>query len=183
MIRNMMWLLAMLLVLGPFSSLSAGTYNPFASAMSAMADAMSDFANRSLRNQRQGPGGWRSSREDYDDLIILYRNMPGAPPRSPASKTQLLDGIWLGRYGEVIMIRDGFFRIYTYSYNHYEDGLIELRGPIMRIKGARTGNSKDYEYVHRNNRMVLRDGRKHLMPYKRLRLNNKSWAGSYRWGP
>ena len=182
MLRKNVLMLAMLLVFVPFHSLAAGTYNPLASAMSAMAEAMSEFANRSLRNQRQSPGGWRSNRDDYSDLLILYRNMPGAIPRTPASKTQLLDGIWLGRYGEVIMIRDGFFRIYTYSYNHYEDGLVELRGPIMRIKGARTGNSKDYEYVHRNNRMVLRDGRKRLMPYRRLRFD-QPWKGNFSWGP
>ncbi len=173
MIRTIPLLLAMLLTLIPIGRSQAASYNPFASAMSAMADVMRDYADHNIRDR----GLYNST--DTTDLFILYRNMPGAIPRSPMSKTQLLDGIWRGRYGEIIMIRDGFFRIYTYSYNHFEDGYLAVQGRLMQIKSARTGHIKSYEFAHRGDRLILRETKRKtlfrernnaLMLYKRINL-------------
>lgn len=169
------WLLAGSLALIPVAPVWAA-YNPFTSAMQAMADAMANYADRGKRenNWRQGAEGrgW-----DRADLFLLYRNMPGAPPRSPYSRTQIMDGIWQGRHGEVLMIKDSFFRVFTVSYNVYEDGALATQGPYLRILNPRTGETRDYEYAQRGERMILRDDEGNLLLYRRLELNSPPSGG------
>ena len=131
--------------------------------MQSMGDAMAKYAERRAWRNKWGAGG------DHSDLYILYRSLPGAPPRSPASKTQLLDGVWKGRWGEILMIRDGTCRLITNSYNLYEDGNIETRGAVMRIENLRTGDIREYTYAYKGKRMIMRDDQGNVLLYRRMK--------------
>jgi len=147
--------------------------NPFASAMRSMANAMSDYADRrswtgGVTPHNRGGSNW-GNREELTDLFILYSELPGVPPRSPGSKTKLLDGVWIGRYGEIFMIRDGYCRLITGSFNLYEDGYLETSAAVMRIENKRTGDIREYLYAYKGKRMVMKDQYGNTLLYRRLR--------------
>lgn len=166
-------MLAITLVMMPTGLVLADS-NPFASAMRSMANAMADYADRRSWNSGGNTGNWGSSswggnREELTDLFILYSELPGVPPRSPASKTKLLDGVWIGRYGEIFMIRDGYCRLITGSFNLYEDGYLETSAAVMRIENKRTGDVREYLYAYKGKRMVMKDKHGNTLLYRRLR--------------
>lgn len=171
-------LLLMLLLLAAHSGVMAAPNNAMVDAMQSMVDAMSDYVDdrrgrnpgfRELLNrgleQRYG--------EEYDDLTILYRNMPGAPPRSAASRTQLLDGIWTGRRGAILMIRDGLARIFAYSYAHFEDAEIYLNPPLLQIRNLNSGMMREFNYAYRGGKLALRGESGNILLYRRLEKDRR----------
>lgn len=163
----------LLLLLISFSSQAARPSSAMVDAMQAMVDSMSDYVeNRrgtgiglgELVDRRFGYG------DEYDDLLILFRDMPGAPPRSAASRTQLLDGVWMGRNRSVLMIRDGYLRAFAYSLAHFEDAEIYLDPPLLQIRNLDSGILKEFEFVYRGGKLAMRDEQGQILLYRRINL-------------
>lgn len=149
-------------------------------AMQAMVDAMANFVGAGRSDSGSGIG-WGDSlggfRQGTDsDLAILYRDMPGAEPRSSLSRTQLLDGIWQGRRGDILMIRDGNARLFGYNHAFFETAEISLQPTRLEIKNLGSGLVRSYDYAYRDGRLVLRDQEDNMLLYRRLNrfLRNKS---------
>jgi hypothetical protein len=153
--------------------LAAADYNPLQAAMAAMLGIMADMANKAVKKSVPKPKGGATSKGEPDDLRLLYRSMPGAAPRSEQSKTQLIDGVWLGQRGEYFMIRDGYFRLFVSGFSQFENGRIDLKGPMMRIKSGRTERIANYIYAYKDGRMILKGEGGDLLLYKRVPLEYK----------
>lgn len=183
-----------MLVLGltllPIDSIRADGRTAMVNAMQAMVDTMANFigADSGTLDGRPGPefgnpelsnrGLSRRLREDESDLALLYRDMPGAAPRSSLSKTQLLDGIWLGRQGDVLMIRDGNARLFGYNRAFYESADISLQPTRLEIKSLSSGLVRTYDYAYRDGRLALRDAADNILLYRRQnRFSWNRWLG------
>ncbi len=92
------------------------------------------------------------------------QSMP-PPPRGPAHP---LDGVWQGRSGEILMIRDGRFRIYV-TRDRYRQGRLRLKGDTLYMHDPQTRTTNRYEYATHKDRLVLRDAEDRLLLYRRLR--------------
>ena len=168
-------LLALLLCLLAFDSRAERPSSAMLDAMQAMVDSMSDYvADR--RGSGTGLGEMIDRRfgfgDEYEDLRILFRDMPGAPPRSSASRTQLLDGVWMGRNRSILMIRDGYLRAFAYSLAHFEDAEIYLDPPLLQIRNLDTGILREFEFVYRGGKLAMRDDNGQLLFYRRLNLDD-----------
>jgi len=90
----------------------------------------------------------------------------GQPPLGPTSAT--LDGNWRGQSGEVLVVRNGLFRIYL-DRDRYQEGRIELRGKDVLGMQSQDGSvTRRYEYAVHEGRLVLRDEAGNLLLYKRI---------------
>ncbi|MEO5343434.1 MAG: hypothetical protein H7842_08885 [Gammaproteobacteria bacterium SHHR-1] len=143
-------------------------------AMQAMVDSMSDYVE-SRRGSGIGLGELVDRRfgygDEYDDLRLLYRDMPGAPARSAASRTQLLDGIWMGRNRSILMIRDGYLRVFAYSLAHSQDAEIYLDPPLLQIRNLDSGILHEFEFVYRGGKLAMRGEQGQILLYRRLNLD------------
>jgi hypothetical protein len=165
--------LALLLCLLAFNSQAARPSSAMLDAMQAMVDSMSDYVE-SRRGSGIGLGELIDRRfgyaDEYDDLRLLFQDMPGAPPRTSASRTQLLDGVWMGANGSILMIRDGYLRAFAYSLAHFEDAEIYLDPPRLQIRNLDTGMAHEFEFVYRAGKLALRGEQGQILLYRRLNL-------------
>lgn len=151
-------------------------------AMQAMVDTMANFVGTGRGSSSGhwsgglgGLGGLGSLGDD-SDLAILYRKMPGAEPRSSLSATQLLDGIWQGRQGDVLMIKDGNARLLGYNHAVAEEAEINLQPTRMVLRSISTGIERAYDYAYRDGRLALRDANGNILLYRRLnRVFSNRW--------
>jgi PAS domain-containing protein len=147
-------------------------------AMQAMVDTMVNFVGAGTIDERWGTdfggsGSGRRLQENESDLTLLYRNMPGAAPRSSLSRTQLLDGIWQGRQGDILMIRDGNARLFGYNRAVHESAEISLTANRLELKSLSSGLARTYDYAYRDDRLALRDAAGNILLYRRQ--NRFSW--------
>lgn len=159
-------------------------------AMQAMARAMTDYFDKRDDYRFGNNGRFGNDRYDnfnrsdnynrYDnrprggehsDLYILYRSMPGAEPRSAASRTPLLDGIWLGRNGNALLIRDGNLRLFASNYAHYQDAELIVRPPRMTLRSLEGDWEHEFDYAYQNGRLILRGSDGNLLLYRRLEMD------------
>ena len=89
-------------------------------------------------------------------------------PSQPRARVSPLDGIWQGRTGDILMVRDGHFRIYV-SRDRYRQGKLRFKGDTLYMHDPRTNTTKKYEYATQKGRLVLRDAEGQLLLYRRLR--------------
>jgi hypothetical protein len=78
-----------------------------------------------------------------------------------------LEGVWQGNSGEVLLIRDGQFRLYA-SRDNYNDGRLTVRGDRLALGDPNTGVTREYEYAAHEDRLVLRDSNGNLLLYRRV---------------
>lgn len=99
----------------------------------------------------------------------LYSGQPNTPPYSQANAIgQRLTGSWQGTNGEILVIRNGRFRLYM-DRTRFRDGRIILHNErVFSLLDPRTKRSQKYEYAENQGQLALRDawGRLHL--YKRV---------------
>ena len=95
--------------------------------------------------------------------------MPGAALGSMAPlhpRGTPLDGAWQGNSGEILLVRDGQFRLYA-TRDTYKDGRIAVQGNRLVLADPRSGISREYEYAAHEDRLVLRDDNGNLLLYRR----------------
>ena len=78
-----------------------------------------------------------------------------------------LNGAWQGNSGEVLVVRDGLFRIYA-GIDSYNDGRLAVHGRQLVLSNPSTGHSREYEYALHEGLLALRDNSGNVLLYRRL---------------
>ena len=76
--------------------------------------------------------------------------------------------MWLGRSGELLVVRDGRFRIYL-NRDRHRQGKLRILGKSLYMHDPRTKTTNKYEFATQKGRLVLRDADGQLLLYRRLR--------------
>ena len=85
-------------------------------------------------------------------------------PAGPAA----LDGSWQGRSGEVLVIRNGRFRIYL-NRNDYREGSLRLSGnDRLSMLDPESGITRQYQYAEHQGKLALQDEKGNLLLYRRI---------------
>ena len=96
---------------------------------------------------------------------------PGIPQASPIPQIpntlSPVDGIWLGRGGEIVLVMYGHFRIYA-SAEVYQDGRFEIRGAHLLMYDPQSERRMVFEYYLDDGRMILRNEAGDLLLFKQL---------------
>jgi hypothetical protein len=87
-------------------------------------------------------------------LPSLFPHLPAPTPAAAPSSP--LEGIWLGQSGEVLVIRDGRFRIYQ-DPDNYREGRLQLQGDRLAMQDPESGNALEYDFIHEEDHLALRD--------------------------
>jgi hypothetical protein len=103
-----------------------------------------------------------------------YGGLPprGANPYAPPFFDQLpgksiVDGIWLGQSGELVLVMYGHFRIYA-SAEVYRDGSFEISGDKLMMYDPESDRRMIFDYALEDGRMILRSADGSLMLFKQL---------------
>jgi hypothetical protein len=88
-----------------------------------------------------------------------------APYRSQTASD--LDGIWVGRSGEVVLVMYGYFRVYA-SAEVYRDGKYRIEADRLLMHDPESGITQTYEYRLDDGRMIMRDERGNILLFKKL---------------
>jgi len=92
---------------------------------------------------------------------------PTTTPPVPQAASGALDGAWQGSSGEVLIVRNGLFRLYA-GRDRYHDGHISLRGNLAIMTDPSSRVSRSYEYAENQGRLAFRDDEGHLLLYRKL---------------
>ena len=150
---------------------------PFMDGMLNMMDRMGvidldDYPDRAGGDYDRGSAWYPRAYDNFRTSPYPPGDVPRMPaqlmplqPRTPGSP---LDGVWQGRAGEILMIREGRFRIHV-TRDRYRQGRLRFRGKALYMHDPRTSTTKQYEYATHKGRLVLRDAEGQLLLYRRLR--------------
>jgi hypothetical protein len=79
-----------------------------------------------------------------------------------------LGGRWQGNRGELLMIRNGRFRIYQ-DQERFKEGNLGLEGQnMLTMQDPVSGNVRRYEYALQGDKLALRDQAGNLLLYRRI---------------
>lgn len=91
----------------------------------------------------------------------------GSTLPQPAPATSPVDGIWLGRGGEIVLVMYGHFRIYA-SAEVYQDGRFEIIGDRLVMYDPESGRRLLFDYYLEDGRMILRGESGAMLLFKQL---------------
>ena len=196
-IRRHTLLLAYLLLACPASASTLdypNRYRPMAESMFDMLDAFSNAYQQRLPSTSPLPNptpgmnsGWLSGTPMPAPMPGIGSGWPsgtplptptpgiesGGSPGTPnwfgqAASPNPLEGSWRGRGGEILVIRNGWFRIYK-SRQRYREGQVRLNDArTFSLYDRQGGNRRDYEFAEQRGRLVLRDPNGSLLLYRRI---------------
>jgi hypothetical protein len=174
---------------------SDSRYNPFVSAMEMMMGAMDSYSRKRAWEDALSGGTWQTQpwSQGATNMPGMASQIPGrqqmqqmmqimpqssrywgdratqmlSPQRAPGTSTGMLDGAWQGRSGEVLIVRNGLFRLYA-GLDQYQDGRIALRGSQAIMTDPASGRSRSYEYAIDQGRLAFRDDQGNLLLYRKL---------------
>ena len=107
------------------------------------------------------PGGYPA----YPDLPPHIQ--PYYPPHL-AQPPHPLEGQWQNNSGEMLIVRQGRFRIYR-NRNTYREGYIQLLdGQILALTDAASGVGRPYQYALHEGRLALQDEFGNLLLFIRI---------------
>jgi hypothetical protein len=90
-----------------------------------------------------------------------------SPLPQPQPSVSPVDGIWLGRAGEIVLVMYGHFRIYA-SAEIYRDGRFEIIGDRLIMYDPESGNQMLFDYHLEEGHMILRSKSGTMMQFKQL---------------
>jgi hypothetical protein len=184
------------LLSGVYGARAASPSSIMSDAMIAMMDVMGNMAQqyKNKGNWSQGsnispsygwsglnaspwspygmPGGTWPGGLPLQSPIPGYGVPPMARPYTPPFLDQtpaksVVDGIWLGQSGELVLVMYGHFRIYA-SADVYRDGLFQISGDKLVMYDPETDRRMAFDYVLEDGRMMLRGEDGSLMLFKQL---------------
>ncbi|MET0067963.1 MAG: hypothetical protein ABW076_16585 [Candidatus Thiodiazotropha sp.] len=93
-------------------------------------------------------------------------------PSSPASQYRYetaseLDGIWVGRSGEIVLVMYGYFRIYA-SAETYRDGRYRIEEDRILMHDPESGVTQTYQFRLDEGRMIMRGESGNILLFKKL---------------
>ena len=99
---------------------------------------------------------------------------PYASPRSgylppyPARDAASLDGSWISNTEVLLIIKNGFARIY-WSRDQYQDYYLKTAPGQLFFKEADTGNVHAFEMAQKEDQLALRDSQRQLILFRKYR--------------
>jgi hypothetical protein len=96
-----------------------------------------------------------------------FYDLPMYRPHSPATDRSILDGIWLGRGGEIVLVMYGHFRIYA-NAEVYRDGRYRIAGNKLYMLDPETELVQAYDYALDEGRMIMRSESGDFLYFKQL---------------
>lgn len=94
-------------------------------------------------------------------------NLPWGGGQGKTGSSRVLEGTWEGQGGELLLIRDGMFRIYA-DAETYRDGYLQVSGERLQLKDAESGRTRDYEMRHQGDQLALRTPDGEILLYRRI---------------
>ncbi len=129
-------------------------YSPYSSGY-----GLSDYLPRRPPFQIPPPGlGGAPLLDGYPPAPAYYRSTAG---RSP------LDGVWLGRNGEIVLVMYSHFRIYA-SAEVYRDGRFAIIGDRLVMYDPRSEYRMVFDYYLEQGHMLLRSETGAVLAFKQL---------------
>lgn len=115
------------------------------------------------------PGGMplQSPIPGYGGLPLQGANPYASPFAEPLPAKSVVDGIWLGQSGELVLVMYGHFRIYA-SAEVYRDGRFEISGDKLMMYDPESDRRMIFDYALEDGRMILRGADGSLMLFKQL---------------
>ena len=86
-----------------------------------------------------------------------------------------LNGVWMGRAGEWLLIKAPYFRLMSGRGQHL-DGMFRLRDDLLIMQTQQSDRPWLYEFAEDQGRLVLRDRQGNLFLY---RLQKQDQSGAY----
>jgi hypothetical protein len=102
--------------------------------------------------------------------------MPSSPRATEggdrgSSRTDFLDGAWEGTGGELLLIRNGMFRVYA-SADSYRDGHLSIDRGQLVLRDEDSGQTHRYEMQFRADQLALRDPDGQVLQFRRADANS-----------
>jgi hypothetical protein len=88
-------------------------------------------------------------------------------PRAPTTSRSILDGIWIGRGGEIVLVMYGHFRIYA-NAEVYRDGRYRIAGNKLYMLDPISELVQAYDYALDEGRMIMRSESGDFLYFKQL---------------
>jgi hypothetical protein len=88
-------------------------------------------------------------------------------PHSRTLTKSVLDGIWVGRAGEIVLVMYGHFRIYA-NAEVYRDGRYRIAGNKLYMLDPETELVQQYDYILDDGRMIMRSESGDFLYFKQL---------------
>jgi hypothetical protein len=88
-------------------------------------------------------------------------------PQPATLNRSVLDGIWIGRGGEIVLVMYGHFRIYA-DAEVYRDGRYRIAGNKLYMLDPETELIQRYDYALDNGRMIMRSESGDFLYFKQL---------------
>jgi hypothetical protein len=182
---------ALLSVVLPSSQAATSPANIMSRAMIAMMDTLGDLAHRYKGSSSPfgtdsgwsgspwGNPGWgypgymapQTGLSPYNYSAPGFGALPlqGHPthPHTPNLNRSALDGIWIGRGGEIVLVMYGHFRIYA-NEQVYRDGRYRIAGNKLYMLDPQTQRVQQYDYALDNGRMIMRSKSGAFLYFKQL---------------
>jgi hypothetical protein len=170
-----------------------GTREVMANAMAKMMEAMglldSAPADPSSHRGRLGGSDWssgsgfpwrndaqgRSPASPMEEMMRRFGKRMYPPGMDggdwpPGWKPSLLEGVWEGRDGELLVVQGDRFRIYS-ALMQRVDGLVHIQGNRLALYNPLDQHAQAFEFAESQGRLVMRDVEGQVYLYRRLRLD------------
>ncbi len=170
------WLLIVLSVVIPLCSADTSPARIMSRAMLSMMDTMGNLAHQYKRGDDWSYNNWNRSRSYRPPTIPAYPEGYYSEQRPPLYDPEPyyqdpmqseVDGIWLGRGGEIVLVMYGYFRIYA-DAETYQDGRYHIDGDLLLMQDPESGLTQKYQFVLESGRMIMRDKHGNYLLFKQL---------------
>ena len=94
-------------------------------------------------------------------------SLPWAGKQQGPASSESLEGAWEGQGGELLLIRQGMFRIYADAQTH-RDGHLRIQGDRLQLRDADSGRTREYEMRRQGDQLALRTPEGDVLLYRRL---------------
>lgn len=169
MSKKPLYRLVLLLALFPLQSVALeypNRYNSMAETLFDMMDAFSNAYQRRLHERARDYSGFQGGNPGYPGYPA-YPPPAYGPPLPPANLS-ILDGSWQGESGEVLVIRNGLFRIYLDRDNFREGRLKQVQPQVILLQDLQSGQLRTYAFAESEGRLLLQDPAGNLLRYLRI---------------
>lgn len=164
--KNRLFGLLILLALTPLETSALdypNRYNSMAETLFDMMDAFSSAYQKRLHERTRDYSGYPGGMPGYAPYPgpAYGRTMPPPP-------VSALDGSWQGESGEILVIRNGLFRIYLDRDNFREGRLAQVEPRVIVLQDMDSGESRPYAFAESEGRLVMSDPNGNLLRYIRI---------------
>ncbi len=164
--KNRLLRLLILLALLPLEATALdypNRYNSMAETLFDMMDAFSSAYQKRLHERTR-------DYYDYPGGAPGYAPYPGPVygPPVPPGPVPVLNGSWQGESGEILVIRNGLFRIFLDRDNFRDGRLAQPEPQLIILQDLNSGQLRPYAFAESDGRLLMQDPAGNLFRYIRI---------------